>query len=225
MIRLVLFDIDGTLIHTSGAGEKAFARAFATQFGLENSTAGVNFAGRTDPGIVREILLRHQVEPSQENMGRFFDAYVFLLDHLLQQLPGGTFPGVWDWIQDLRALPCPPTIGLLTGNIRLGAEIKLRRFGLWQEFELGGFGDDHIERNEIAAVVHRRGERVLDTPLRGDQVLVVGDTPLDIACARHIQARVLGVATGRFSVQDLKAHHPDWAVQDLQQISASEVCA
>ena len=127
MIQLVLFDIDGTLTHTSGAGEKAFARAFANHFGVAHGADKLRFAGRTDPGIVREFFLQNAIEPSPENLTRFFDAYVFLLDHMLQTLPGGVHPGVWAWLHDLRVLPHRPTVGLLTGNIRLGAEIKLDR--------------------------------------------------------------------------------------------------
>ena len=127
MIRLVLFDIDGTLIHTSGAGEKAFAQVFATQFNVPAGPDKIKFAGRTDTSVVRECFLHNQIEPSPENFRRFFDAYVFWLDHFLHRLPGGAHPGVREMIKSLRALPQPPLLGLLTGNIRLGAEIKLRR--------------------------------------------------------------------------------------------------
>jgi phosphoglycolate phosphatase-like HAD superfamily hydrolase len=225
MIRLVLFDIDGTLIHTGGAGEKAFARVFASFFGVNNGTEKLKFAGRTDTAILREFLIHNAIAPSAENMEQFFDAYVFLLEQKLHALPGGIHPGVWDWLHDLRSLPEPPVIGLLTGNIRLGAEIKLRRFGLWEQFEVGAFADDSAERNEIAAIARQRGEALLRTKLRGEEVLVIGDTPLDIACARHIGARVLTVATGQYRRRDLLPLDPDWAVDDLQQITAREVCA
>src|SRR6185436_10285686 len=128
MMHLVLFDIDGTLIHTSGAGEKAFARVFASLFGISDGTEKLKFAGRTDAAILREFFLHNAIEPSTENVEEFFEAYVFLLEHMLELLPGGVHPGVWRWLDDLHALPQPPVIGLLTGNIRLGAEIKLRRF-------------------------------------------------------------------------------------------------
>jgi phosphoglycolate phosphatase len=224
MIRLALFDIDGTLIYTSGAGVKAFARTLALQFGVPNGTTQVAFAGRTDPSIVHEIFLQHQIEPSTDNLRRFFDAYVFLLDHFLHELPGGLQPGVADWIHSLQALTPRPVLGLLTGNIRLGAEIKLRRFGLWDVFETGGFGDDHIERNRIAAAARQRGEALAGTRLGDHEVLVVGDTPLDIACGRSIGAKVLAVATGGARLPQLLEHNPEWAVPDLRQISVAEVC-
>jgi phosphoglycolate phosphatase len=225
LIRLVLFDIDGTLIHTSGAGEKAFARVFASFFGVSDGTEKLKFAGRTDVGILREFFVHNAIPPSSENFEQFFEAYVFLLDHMLQQLPGGVHPGVWDWLHDLRTLPNAPVMGLLTGNIRLGAEIKLRRFNLWEQFVTGAFADDSAERNEIAAVAKRRGEALLGAPLRGEEVLVVGDTPLDVACARAIGAKVLAVGTGIYRTKDLLPFKPDWAVDNLTKISVAEVCA
>jgi phosphoglycolate phosphatase len=224
MIRLVLFDIDGTLIHTSGAGEKAFARVFANLFGVSQGTERLKFAGRTDVGILREFFIQNAIEPSPENLQRFFDAYVFMLDHMLQQLPGGVHAGVWAWLHELRTLPQQPLVGLLTGNIRLGAEIKLRRFNLWEQFEMGGFADDSADRNEIAAIAKQRGEKILRRPLAGEEVLVIGDTPLDVTCAKHIGAKVLAVGTGVYRVKDLEATRPDWAVPNLEAVSARDLC-
>ena len=224
MIRLVLFDIDGTLIHTSGAGEKAFARVFADFFGVNDGTEKLKFAGRTDTAILREFFIHNAIAPSPENMEQFFDAYVFLLEQKLHTLPGGVHPGVWSWLQELRALSQPPMVGLLTGNIRLGAEIKLRRFGLWEQFETGAFADDSAERNEIAAIARQRGERLAGRKLHGEEVLVIGDTPLDIACAHSIGAKVLAVGTGMYRRKDLLPLDPDWAVDNLDQLRAREVC-
>ena len=224
MIRLVLFDIDGTLIHTSGAGEKAFARVFANLFGIASGTENLKFAGRTDVAILREFFVRNAIEPSPENLAQFFDAYVFMLDHMLQALPGGAHPGVWNWLNELRALPHRPVVGLLTGNIRLGAEIKLRRFDLWEPFTTGAFADDSADRNEIAAAAKQRGEQLFGESLRGDEVLVIGDTPNDITCARAIGAKVLAVGTGMFRAKELLALQPDWALDNLEQMSACDIC-
>jgi len=224
MVRLVLFDIDGTLLLTGGAGIKAFAKVFATEFGAVDGFERLKFAGRTDISLVREFFSHHRIAATSENFERFFERYVFWLDHILVQCQSRTCHGVLEFIRDLRALPQPPLLGLLTGNIRLGAEIKLRHFNLWEVFETGGFADDHEERDHIAAVAHQRGCRLLKENLRGEQVLVIGDTPLDIRCARAIGARVLAVATGGHSLEELERHRPDWAVADLTRVKAMEIC-
>jgi phosphoglycolate phosphatase len=223
MVRLVLFDIDGTLVHTGGAGVKAFAKTFATEFSMANGFERLKFAGRTDYSLVREFFGFNRIAPTPGNFERFFERYVFWLDHILRQSQTEVCPGVWEFIRELRALPQAPLLGLLTGNIRLGAEIKLRHFNLWNVFETGAFGDDHEDRDQIAAVAQQRGSRILETQLRGDQVLVIGDTPHDIRCARAIGAKALGVATGGAKLEDLKLHQPDWAVPDMRAISAREV--
>ena len=224
MARAVLFDIDGTLIRTGGAGVKAFARAGETAFNIGNGTAHMKFAGRTDTGLVREFLTMHQLAPTPKNFQRFLDAYVFWLDHLLPQCTGGVCPGVLELIRDLRALPRPPVIGLLTGNIRLGAQIKLSHYGLWDEFEFGAFADDHEERDHIAKTAHRRVSEKFKSELRGEEIIVIGDTPFDIRCGRAIGAKVLAVATGGSKFEEIKAHSPDWCVQDLREVTAAEIC-
>ena len=120
-------------------------------------------------------------------------------------------------------MPKPPVLGLLTGNIRLGAEIKLRHAGLWDVFVTGGFADDSEERDKIAAIAKERGSRLLKEELQGEQVVVIGDTPLDIRCARAIGAKVLAVATGTVPIEDLQSYKPDWAVKDLTQVKAGEI--
>jgi phosphoglycolate phosphatase-like HAD superfamily hydrolase len=225
MVRLVLFDIDGTLILTGGAGERAFDRVCETEFGVRHGTARLHFAGRTDPAIVRDFFTQHGIEPNAENFQRFFASYVFWLDHLLGQLPGRVLPGVRELLRGLAALPQPPLTGLLTGNIRLGAQIKLSHYGLWEQFATGAFGDDHEDRNEVAAIARERGGRVLNERLRGGQILVVGDTPRDVACARAIGARSLAVATGSYTRAELQKENPSWLVESLDQVCTVEFAA
>jgi len=225
MVRLVLFDIDGTLIRTGGAGVKAFAKTFASEFNAADGFERLKFAGRTDFSLVREFFTFHQIAPTPGNFKRFFERYVFWLDHILRDSKTEVCPGVWELVRELQALPQAPLLGLLTGNIRLGAEIKLRHFSLWDVFQTGGFADDHEERDRIAAVARQRGSRVLGENLRGDQVVVIGDTPHDIRCARAIGAKALAVATGGAKLGELELHHPDWAMPDLRAISAREVVA
>ena len=224
MLRLVLFDIDGTLIHTDSAGIKAFAKVFEREFNIPNCTAGMKFAGRTDTSLVREVFNKHRIEPSKDNFNVFFEQYAFWLAHLLLESKGDIYPGVWRFIYELQRLPDPPTLGLLTGNIRLGAEIKLRHFNLWDFFLMGAFGDEHEDRRQIAAIAMERGSRVLNRKLTGEELLVIGDTPHDIDCGRAIGAKVLAVATGDSTLADLRSHHPTWAVTNLEQVRAKEIC-
>lgn len=224
MIRLVLFDVDGTLIHTGRAGVKAFAQVFAAEFGAVDGFERLQFAGRTDVSLVREFFDLHRIPATRGNFERFFDRYVHWLDHILAGSQTEECPGIWEFIHQLRELPKPPVLGLLTGNIRLGAEIKLRHFNLWELFATGAFGDDSEDRDEIAAIARERGCRVLQEQLSGDQVLVIGDTPFDIGCGRAIGAKVLAVATGGAALEELYRHQPDWAVEDLHKINAIEVC-
>ncbi len=223
MIRAVLFDIDGTLIFTGGAGQLAFDRVLASEFGFRTSTHRIRFGGRTDTALVREIFLHYGVEPSPANFARFFESYVHWLEHLLHESVGGIHPGVGRWLHDLQALPHPPLVGLLTGNTRLGAEIKLRHFELWDSFRTGGFGDDHEERRRIAVVARSRAVELLGDELEGDEILVIGDTPLDIDCAAAIGARTLAVATGASSLDELRSHRPTWAVKDLEQVGVEQI--
>ncbi|MBI3414169.1 MAG: haloacid dehalogenase-like hydrolase [Verrucomicrobia bacterium] len=213
-----------TLVRTGGAGVKAFARTFATEFGLHHGVEKLSFAGRTDTSLVREFFQLHELEPHPDNFARFFRSYVFWLDHFLHQLNGRILPGVEQFLAEVCELRARPLMGLLTGNIQLGAEIKLRHLGLWQHFVFGAFGDDHEDRNQLAVLARKRGSRLLNHELRGEEILVIGDTPADIACARAIDARCLAVATGGYKLAELKSHSPAWALEDLRQIRAAEIC-
>jgi phosphoglycolate phosphatase-like HAD superfamily hydrolase len=225
MVRLVLFDVDGTLVHTGRAGSQAFAKTFATEFNARDGIEKIKFAGRTDVNLVREFFGFHDIPATPGNFQRFFERYVFWLDQILAQSNGEICRGVSEFLNDLRTLPNPPTLGLLTGNIRLGAEIKLRHYGLWDLFETGGFADDHEDRNHIAAAALARGRRVLGKNLRPEEIVVVGDTPFDIHCGKFIGAKVLAVATGGAKLDELKRHQPHWVVEDLTRVAAREICA
>lgn len=202
---------------------KAFAKVFETEFGARDGFERLKFAGRTDVSLVREFFGMHGIAATTENFGRFFERYVFWLDHILRDSKTEMCPGVWEFIKELRGFSPPPLLGLLTGNIRLGAEIKLRHFRLWDTFEMGAFADDAEERDCIAVIARERGCRMLNEDLREYQVLVIGDTPLDIRCARAIRAKVLAVATGGATLLELEKHRPDWAVASLEEMQRGEI--
>jgi phosphoglycolate phosphatase-like HAD superfamily hydrolase len=222
MIKVVLFDIDGTLVRTGGVGIKAFARAFETEFGLSDGSEKLKFAGRTDVSLVREFFSHHNITPDATHFTRFFQTYVFHLKEMIGDFKGEICPGVHELIGQFRSRENPPLIGLLTGNIRRGAEIKLGRFDLWKHFEFGAFADDHEERDCIAGIAKQRSEEILRTKLRGEEILVIGDTPLDIRCARAIGAKVLAVATGGSKIAELESHKPDWAAENLKAVTVAQ---
>jgi phosphoglycolate phosphatase-like HAD superfamily hydrolase len=142
----------------------------------------------------------------------------------MDKLAGSALPGVERLIRELQTLPNAPLLGLLTGNIQLGAEIKLRHYKLWENFKFGAFGNDHENRNQLAAIARQRGARRLGRDLAGDEILVIGDTSLDIACAKAIDAKSLAVASGGHSLEQLQSHQPTWAVESLCEVDADEIC-
>jgi phosphoglycolate phosphatase-like HAD superfamily hydrolase len=223
MVELVLFDIDGTLVRTGGAGTEAFRRVFAAEFQAKDGFEKLKFAGRTDTGLVREFFDYHRIPMTRENTERFFEHYVFLLDYILSRGAPRPCQGVLDFLIALNSVPTPPLVGLLTGNIRLGAEIKLRHCKLWEPFKMGAFADDSEDRNLIAVAARERGNRLLGKELRGDQIVVIGDTPHDVRCGRYIGAKVLAVATGGATLDELKAQKPDWAVENLSCVTARQI--
>jgi len=224
MVRLVLFDIDGTLVHTGGVGRQAFAHTLAAEFDANDGVDKVSFAGRTDMSLVRELFGIYHIATTRENFKLFFESYVFWLDHLMTRNAGNICPGVKEFIRDLQTLPNPPALGLLTGNIYLGAQIKLRHHGLWDTFKTGGFADDHEDRNHIAVAAFERASRSMDPQLKPEEIVVIGDTPFDIQCGKFIGAKVLAVATGGSTLEELRPHAPHWLVENLTKISAREVC-
>jgi phosphoglycolate phosphatase len=223
VVKLVLFDIDGTLIRSGGAGVRAFEKTFSEIFGLKDATKQIKFAGRTDVSLVREAFRLFDVDPSEANFRKFFEHYPKFLDELLHISVGGVCEGIARLIDELKQVPEKPTLGLLTGNVRRGAELKLSYYKLWHHFTTGAFADDHEDRNCIAGVAKQRGEALVGRALRGEEIVVIGDTPLDILCGQSIGAKVLAVGTGEFGRAELAKTNPTWAVDHVGQIEVRDL--
>ena len=160
-VRLVLFDIDGTLVSTGGAGMKAFGEAFEAGFGIADATEKIKFAGRTDYSLFREMCRHGGIDCTAENRELFFSHYLRLVDSHLDASKGGPFPGVVRMLDELAAMPDAPALGLLPGNIREGARRKRDVYGMWERLAVGGFSEDSEERNLTAAAAE---EAVVEFP-------------------------------------------------------------
>ena len=213
---LYLFDIDGTLVDTGGAGMKALNEATCEIFGHEGPA--LDLAGSTDLGIVATIHAHFEIEPTPERIDAYFEVYLGRLDWNLTHghFPGRVFDGVHDLLADL-ADRRDASIGLLTGNIAGGAASKMRHFGLADHFPFGAYGSDHADRNQLGPIALQRAAMHTGKSFTPAETWVIGDTPKDIACAHAIGARCLAVATGRFSAEVLEAHDADQVVESLDQ--------
>jgi phosphoglycolate phosphatase-like HAD superfamily hydrolase len=222
--KLILFDIDATLVLTGRAGVRAMNRAFAHLLGTRDALDGVEFAGRTDRAIVRDALAR--VQPgevlSDEWIGEFRRVYCGLLeDEVANGTPEGrkqVLPGVREVLDGLSARP-DVHLALLTGNFEQGARIKLAHFGLWDYFAGGAFGDAHVDRNLLlpTAWEDARSRGVDPAPAR---TFVIGDTPYDVACARSGGAVAIAVATGWHTAEQLLDAGANVVFDDMSDTAA-----
>jgi phosphoglycolate phosphatase-like HAD superfamily hydrolase len=218
--HICFLDIDGTLVMTGGAGQTAFAQTLTADFGIPEIDAKVSFAGRSDRAIAMDLFQSHGIETSDANWRRFCLGYVDRLEKTLTTHQGSVLPGVLDLLHTLAARG-DVAIGLLTGNVREGARRKLGYYGLWEWFPFGGFGDEHVERCDIAAAALAAARDHLNGHAnnRGaGQVLVIGDTPHDIACGRSIGALCVGVPTGHTNMETLRGASPDVLVETLEDL-------
>jgi phosphoglycolate phosphatase len=216
--RLLLWDIDGTLINSGGAGVRALQLAGTEQFGIEEDLQGIEIAGRTDSGIVRQILAKRGSPLTDENVRMFLDRYVKFLARELPLCKGRVLPGILELFSRFEARP-DITLGLLTGNVARGARLKLDHYGLWKFFAFGAFADDHHDRNELGAVACARAFEKTGRQFRGGNVDVIGDTGHDIACGKAIDARTIAVATGSWPRERLAKCEPDFLFDDLSKVA------
>jgi phosphoglycolate phosphatase-like HAD superfamily hydrolase len=215
--RLFLFDLDGTLVSTGGAGTRALAKAFSTLHNIPHADKLLDLSGRTDHSIFREIMkISRSAELSREEISTLGALY---LDHLEQEMknaPVRILNGVLGFLDAARR-HSGILSGLGTGNLERGARLKLEPVGLNPYFAFGGFGSDAEDRAEMLRFGQRRAEDIAGEKLDASQVLVIGDTPLDVAAARRCGYRVAAVATGRYSHDNLKAARPDFVFDNLSQ--------
>ncbi len=223
VMRLLLFDVDGTLIETRGAGRRALSAAMLEVFGEAGTIEGHEFRGKTDPAIVRELL-----------RGAGWD------DRRID----AEMPGVWGpylreleaalATSELRPAPCPGVrvllerlsgndryaLGLLTGNVEEGAERKLRAAGLAGRFAIGAFGSDSERRADLPRLAARRASRHMGREFRAEDAILIGDTPEDVRCARACGSRAVAVATGGYDVEALRSYRPDVVLDDFLDTEA-----
>ena len=218
---LVLLDIDGTLLLSGGAGKRALNETFEELFGVAGAFDGIPVAGRTDPLLLRDALARTELTAEPAVRARFHDRYCErLAERIREPLPRKRLmPGVRRLLAALDAHPGLVS-ALLTGNFARAARIKLEYFRLWQYFACGAYGDDAASRDELVPVAMDRARRCgIDVRVPA-QVIVVGDTPLDIRCARAAGAWSVAVATGPFEAAELRSHGADRVLSDLSDTTA-----
>ena len=207
-----LFDIDGTLLLTQGAGREALSAALRDQFGVADDLSDIPFGGRTDTLILGDVCAKHGLAFHDGERARFWERVAFHMRVLMDPPRGALLPGVPALLDALSAEPTW-VLALLTGNVSQMARIKLSSFGVYDEFALGVFGEEAADRNALARVaVERAADRHGVAP---DRCVVVGDTEHDIACARAAGARVVAVATGGRTPEQLAEHEPDLVLRDL----------
>ena len=223
--RLVLWDVDGTLVHAGGAAVSAFDVAVERVIGRPAGDHGVRMSGKTDPQIALEILAFARVEDGEAR-----EHLALVLEHLEHELAiavhhlqerGRVMPGVVELLTRLHDAP-DVVSSVLTGNIEPNGRLKLAAFGLdrWLDLDVGAYGSDDHDRNHLVPVALAKLASRRGTVVGATDVWVVGDTPLDLACARAAGARCLLVGTGRFPTEELRALGPDAAVDDLGDVDA-----
>jgi phosphoglycolate phosphatase-like HAD superfamily hydrolase len=217
--RLYLFDIDGTLITSGGAGETSYREAVAEVCGSLAPLEGINFAGNTDTGLARSVLLAAGREPTREAIMTLHDTYLGILADRIHLHQGSLLPGIIP-ILDILKERSDCVLALLTGNLAAGAEVKLTHYGVWHYFDFGAYADDHHERNRLGPIAVSRAFEEHGEEFTPERIYVIGDTPRDIECGKAFGALTVAVATGKYSRNELASHHPDFLFDDFSDPEA-----
>ena len=222
--RVLLFDLDGTLVSTGGAGRRAMIAAMVEVVDAADAFEGFNFAGMTDRSIVRAGITKARGAATNADIDRVLDAYLPRLESELASTPHyRVFPGVSDVVHEVTRAGPGVAVGLGTGNVKRGAYAKLARSALGSAFSFGGFGCDAEDRTELIRTGASRGAEALGEPLAACRVIVIGDTPRDVAAARGIGAACLAVATGPYTRAQLQEAGADWCFETLEGPEAAEI--
>jgi phosphoglycolate phosphatase-like HAD superfamily hydrolase len=208
----ILFDIDGTLIRSGGAGMAAVSEAMNRMFGA-CTLPEIEVSGRTDFGILSDIFTELSLDLVQ-HLPEFNDLYCQLLQQKLPECNGAVLPGVRELLTELDDYP-HVSLGLLTGNAQAAARIKLEHFGLHDYFLFGGYGDAHAQRSDVAELARRDAQKHLGQQFDAGKLWVIGDTIHDVQCARSINSRVVTVETGGACREELLGENPDIHLTDL----------
>jgi len=215
MKKLILFDIDGTLIETGGAGTRALNKAFYELFGIREAFKGISMAGKTDIQIMKEGLGTHGLSKENNNLVKVVEMYLHFLEKEIENPHRRIKPGIKEILDSLREMEMP--LGLLTGNLEKGAKIKLSPFGLHEYFLTGAFGSDHEDRDMLLPIAIQKFSK-MGFNFSPRECVVIGDTPLDVRCAKIHGACCIAVATGPYSKEHLLATEADIVLNSLAEI-------
>jgi phosphoglycolate phosphatase len=218
-VRLVLFDVDGTLVR-GGPAKEAFHSAMVATFGTAGDIEIHSFAGKTDPQIARELLTGAGLDDLEVDRGlpQLWERYLEELEGRLEDRPMEALEGVLELLRALESTGA--ALGLVTGNIAGGARLKLASVGLTPHFRVGSYGSDDEVRNHLPGIAMRRAREVFGRPFRRRDVVIVGDTPRDVECGRHEGTRTFGVATGHFDPRALREAGADHVADDFRDTEA-----
>ena len=220
MRTLILFDIDGTLAR-AGPAKVAFETAMLETYGTAGPVESYDFSGKTDPQIVRELLAAAEVEDAVVDAGLtgLWDRYIGELESRISSNPMKLLPGVASLIEALDSEP-DVALGLVTGNIIRGAQLKLGSVGLREYFEVGAYGSDHEVREYLPAIALERAFEAWGVRFPPESAVIVGDTPRDVACGKHVGSRTVAVATGRIPREQLETTGADAVFDDFSDVGS-----